>query len=302
MKLHRAAALCACIALLAATHYSGTMTPFSVEQKGVMPFHLAAGRDGYLWVASMGYIVRITTAGEFKGGIATPHAGDVADAIASGRDGNIWYAGSANGIARIGRITRNGDLTEYRLPAGSDPLAIAAGPAGIVFNGYPGATLGLLTYAGNISKIAFKTTIDIKSMAYDSSGTLWYAGCNGVGRIIKSHTVRDYPVQGGCSGDPSVSVASDGLVWFSAGGRIGYVDTSGKMRLFKPLYAPSSMTAAPDGNLWFVNHSANLITRLTPQGAASQFATTFGDAPGDIAVGPDGNLWVCGVRKMLRIT
>jgi len=31
---------------------------------------------------------------------------------------------------------------------------------------------------------------------------------------------------------------------------IGYVYASGKMCLFKPLYAPTSMTAAPDGNLW----------------------------------------------------
>jgi len=74
------------------------------------------------------------------------------------------------------------------------------------------------------------------------------------------------------------------------------------MRLFKPLYAATSMTAAPDGNLWFVNRQANLLRRFTPQGAVSDFPTAFGDSPGDIAVGPDGNLWVCGTTKIVRIT
>jgi virginiamycin B lyase len=302
MNLYRMGILCATIVLLAVTSFRGTMTPFSVQQQGVMPFHLTAGRDGYLWVVSMGYIVRITTAGKFAGGIATPHAADVADAIVTGRDGNIWFSEEASGVARIGRITPTGELTEYVLPPGSSPIALAAGPDGIAFVGHPTATLGLVTYAGKVSALAFKTNITINSIAYDSRESLWYAGCDGVGRLTRSHVARDYPVEGGCNGDAGVSVARGGLAWFSAGGHIGYVDVSGKMRLFKPLYAPTSMTAAPDGNLWFVNRQANVITRMTPQGTVSRFPTTFGDSPGDIAVGPDGNLWVCGTTKIVRIT
>ena len=301
MNIYRAGALCASIVLLAATSYSGTMTPFE-PSKTMVPFHLAAGRDGYLWVASFGYIVRVTTAGEFKGAIPTPNADDTADAIVAGRDGNIWFAETGKNVARIGRITPGGELTEYRLPPQTTVLAMAAGPAGIVFAGPPNAQLGLVSYTGKISTIDFKTKLGIKSLAYDSSGTLWYAGCDGVGRLTSSHAVRDYPVEGGCNGNAGVSAGRDGLVWFSAAGHIGYVDASGKMRLFKPLYAPTSMTAAPDGNLWFANYHGNLITRMTPQGTVSRFPTTFGDSPGDIAVGPDGNLWVCGSRKIVRIT
>lgn len=302
MSLYRVGTLCAAIVLCAATSYRGTMTPFSVQQQGIMPFHLASGRDGYLWVAAMGYIARVTTAGKLAGAVATPHAGDVADAIVAGRDGNIWIAEDANSVARIGRITPSGNLTEYLLPPDSNPIALAAGPDGIAFVGHPTATLGFITYKGTVSAIDFKTQIDIKSIAYDSSGSLWYAGCDGVGRLARSHAVRDYLVEGRCSGQAGVSVSSDGLAWFSAGGHIGYVGASGTMRLFKPLYTPTSMTAAPDGNLWFVNRQANLIRRITPQGTVSTFPTTFGDSPGDIAVGPDGNLWVCGTSKIVRIT
>ena len=302
MSFYRACALCATIALLSATGYRGTMTPFSVERQGIMPFHLTSGRDGHLWVASIGYIARMTTAGAFSGAVATPHAADVADAIVAGRDGNIWFSEDANHVARIGRITPTGKLTEYTLPPDSNPTALAAGPDGIVFAGHPTATLGLVSYTGKISAIHFKTNIDIKSIAYDSSGTLWYAGCDGVGRLTRSHAVRDYLVEGGCNGEAGVSVARGAVAWFSAGGYIGYVEASGKMRLFKPLFAPTSMTAAPDGNLWFVNSHSNLITRITPQGTVSRFPTKFGDSPGDIAVGPDGNLWVCGTNKIVRIT
>ena len=302
MSFHRAGALCATIVLLAATAYRGTMTAFSVERQGIMPFHMTSGPDGYLWVASLGYIVRITTAGKVAGGIATPHAADAADAIVAGRDGNIWFAEEASGVARIGRITPTGRLTEYVLPPDSHPVALAAGPSGIAFVAYPTATVGLVSYTGKVSALDFTTSINITSLAYDSSGSLWYAGCDGVGRLTRSHAVRDYPVEGGCNGEAGVSVGRGGLAWFSAGGHIGYVDASGKMRLFKPLYAPTSMTAAPDGNFWFVNRQANLISRMTPQGAVSRFPTTFGDSPGDIAVGPDGNLWVCGTTKIVRIT
>lgn len=302
MSFYRVVTLCAAVALLAATSYRGTMTPVSVQRQNIMPFHLTSGPDGDLWVASMGYIVRMTTAGKIAGAVATPHAADVADAIVAGRDGNIWFAESANGVARIGRITSAGKLTEYVLPPDSNPTALAAGSNGIAFVGHPTATLGFISYKGNVSAIHFKTDIDIKSIEYDSSGSLWYAGCDGVGRLTRSQAVRDYLVEGGCSGQAGVSVGSDGLVWFSAGGHIGYVDASGKMRLFKSLYAPTSMTAAPDGNLWFVNRQANLIRRITPQGTISRFPTTFGDSPGDISVGPDGNLWVCGTTKIVRIT
>ncbi len=228
MNVYRAGALCAAVVLLAATSYQGTMTPFSVERQNVMP-------------VSMGHVVRITAAGAVAGAIAAPHAGDVADAIVAGRDGNIWFSENANDVARIGRLTPTGKLTEYTLPRGSNPFALAAGPDGIVLTGHPTATSGLLSYTGKIAAIAFKTNLDIKSIAYDSSGTLWYAGCDGVGRLTRSHAVRDYLVEGGCNGQASVSVGRAGVTWFSAGGYIGYVDSSGKMHLFKPLFAPTSV-------------------------------------------------------------
>ena len=262
MSFYRAGALCASIVLFAATSYRGTMTPFSIQRQGIVPFHLTSGSDGYLLVASMGYIVRMTTAGRFVGAVATPHAADVADAIVAGRDGNIWFAEDANGVARIGRITPTGKLTEYALPPDSSPIALAAGPDGIAFVGHSTPRLGLVSYMGKVSAIDFKTDIDIKSVAYDSSGSLWYAGCErcrAVSDTLKAIRFGTIWSRAGAMVRRACRLRAAAWQWFSAGATSATSDVSGEMRSVRAVvYDPHAMTAAPDGNLWFVNHGPTL--------------------------------------------
>ncbi|MEC5257940.1 Virginiamycin B lyase, partial [Bacillus paralicheniformis] len=48
--------------------------------------------------------------------------------ITPGGDGTLWF--TEWGAGQIGRITVNGDITEYPIPtADSEPHGIAAGPA-----------------------------------------------------------------------------------------------------------------------------------------------------------------------------
>jgi hypothetical protein len=56
---------------------------------------------------------------------------------------------------------------------------------------------------------------------------------------------------------------------------------------------PGSITAGPDGNLWFTEYWGNRIGRITPAGVITEFSTgLFAHAqPPDITAGPDGNLW-----------
>jgi len=65
---------------------------------------------------------------------------------------------------------------------------------------------------------------------------------------------------------------------------------------------PRSITAGPDGNLWFTESLANRIGRITPDGAITEFSAGLTDkvtspgseypaSPSDITAGPDGNLW-----------
>ena len=299
----RVGILCATIVLVSATRAAGTMTVFSFEKQNVTLNAIVSGHDGYLWVTQLdGYVARLTTAGAFKGAIPTPNASENSDSIVAGRDGNIWFSEWDKKLTRLGRITPRGDLTEYVLPGVINPIALVATPEGIVYNGDLNNTLGRISYAGKHSAINFTTKIHINALAYDSNGTLWYAGCTGVGYLTRRHVSRDYYVEGGCNGIAGVAVTPNGVTWFSAAGYIGYIDAVRKMRLFKPLYAPTSMAAAPDGSLWFANSQGNLIARITQQGSVTRFRTTFGESPGAMAVGPDGNLWVCGADRLLRIT
>src|SRR5213083_2941403 len=68
--------------------------------------------------------------------------------------------------------------------------------------------------------------------------------------------------------------------------------------------APGSITAGPDGNLWFTEEAGNKIGRISPSGAFGEFSLAAGASPGGIVTGPDGNLWFTeqGANKIGRMT
>src|SRR5450432_3836757 len=57
--------------------------------------------------------------------------------------------------------------------------------------------------------------------------------------------------------------------------------------------SPDSITAGPDGNLWFTEFNANQIGRITPAGVVTEFSAgiTAGSGPEFVTGGPDGNVW-----------
>jgi hypothetical protein len=56
--------------------------------------------------------------------------------------------------------------------------------------------------------------------------------------------------------------------------------------------SPSSISAGPDGNLWFTEPDANEIGRITPAGQITLFnVPTSGSQPTGIVAGPNGNIW-----------
>lgn len=70
--------------------------------------------------------------------------------------------------------------------------------------------------------------------------------------------------------------------------------------------APQSITAGPDGNLWFTESASNKIGRITPAGVVTEFSNglSAGANPWGITSGPDGNLWFTerSTSKIGRIT
>jgi virginiamycin B lyase len=127
-----------------------------------------------------------------------------------------------------------------------------------------------------------------------------------------------------------VTKGPDGNVWYAAqvfnrktgveAGEIGRVTPSGEVKTFRLPLPPKStgkrvsgsfqpkgglladsVTAGPDGNVWFTDHQTNGVSavgKITPTGKITQYAipTTPKNAKvpaiaTSIAEGPDGNLW-----------
>jgi virginiamycin B lyase len=115
----------------------GRITEFATPSPDSGPRALAAGPDGNIWFSEyrVNRIGRITPQGhitEFP--MPRPNSGP-AD-ITAGADGAMWFvelSGGMDGVRtdgnRVGRITMDGVITEYPMPAASDSaINIAIGP------------------------------------------------------------------------------------------------------------------------------------------------------------------------------
>jgi streptogramin lyase len=116
---------------------AGVITEFIIPTPDSGPRALAAGPDGNIWFSEFraGKIGRITPRGEITE-FSLPRANSGPGDITAGADGAMWFvelSGTMDGMqpdgARLGRITMDGRVTEFEMPAKSpSPINIAVGP------------------------------------------------------------------------------------------------------------------------------------------------------------------------------
>jgi len=233
--------------------------------------------------------------------------------LTEGPDGAMWFT-TGCGYApcpyvdhpTIGRITRDGAITEYELPLPTPSLShegygITTGPDGALWFGeFQGHQIGRMTTAGVLTEYPLGAIEDPYEITAGPDGALWFTEPNpggyGVGRISITGAATLYPF--GTSYDPLDIVAgADGALWFSnlnSNKGIGRISTNG-LATFFPLSGacPSSfgIAAGSDGALWFTC-GTNSIGRMTTSGAATTYSIpTPNSQPIYIAAGPDGALW-----------
>src|SRR5215471_8241531 len=108
----------------------------------------------------------------------------------------------------------------------------------------------------------------------------------------------EFPLLNPNSGPTTVSIAPDGLLWFteSSGNRIGRMAQDGsrlvEFALPHPGSAPRIITIGSDGNFWFSEHLGNRMGRITKDGTITEFEIpTPNSQPRATALGADGNVW-----------
>src|SRR5262245_61422081 len=126
------------------------------------------------------------------------------------------------------------------------------------------------------------------------------------GPIINSHganpslSLVQYPLPASNSLPSSITAGPDGNMWFTEQSAIGRISLNGALTEF-PVAGASNIVAGPDGNLWFTEPSA--IGQITPAGQITEFPLpNIGFSPTDITGNLDGNLWFCFGTNICRIT
>jgi streptogramin lyase len=214
--------------------------------------------------------------------------------VTAGPDGNMWFVN--RGKSKVGKITTSGTITEYSLPtspAPSWPAAITAGPDGKLWFVNSGTDkVGKITTSGTITEYSLPAGSDPTDI--DALGSdLWFTNSTTkkIGKITTSGTITEYAV-----GVPphSITAGPDGNVWFASLSKIGKITTSGTLLAEYSLPGESDtndITAGPDGNLWFVNWGTDKIGKITTSGTITEYSLPAGSGPTGIVSGPGEYLW-----------
>jgi streptogramin lyase len=219
-------------------------------------------------------------------------------AIADGSDGNRWFTmGSEFLPATIGRITPEGDLTEFGPACDSCILTdIAQGPDDILYFTSNDPDLGRITTSGEfLASVPMPNSNALAGDIAVHGNEVWITDFNGdnLWRYdIGSGTFTQFPV----SEPHDVAVDAAGIVWFTAPlePAIGRLDPqTGAVAPMPTAGLPRQIAIARDGMVWFTERfTPQAVGRLDPAtNAVTEFPVTPGVGPEGIAASPDGSMW-----------
>ena len=234
-------------------------------------------------------------------------AGTRPEAMVSGPDGNLWFAGIqylGTGFADVvGKVTPTGKRTEFQVGTHSDNLGlsdIAVGPDGNLWfteGGRP--KVGRITTAGQITEFNLPTPdASPASIVSGPDGNLWFTEWRGgnVSRITPSGAVTEFPLVGG-RGSSGIAAGADGSLWITepGAGMIVRFGTDGttqtRFRLPEPAGYPGDIVAGPDGALWFGKQRGAALGRITTAGELTELPVSSGRQTFALSSGPFGDVW-----------
>jgi virginiamycin B lyase len=204
--------------------------------------------------------------------------------ITTGPDGNLWFTECSIQKDSIGRITPDGEITEFRTfgDGFSAPYDITTGPDGHIWFTEPW---------GHYADFVEEMTVD-------------------------GAQVGVYYARGDCVNEEGcwprgITVGSDGNLWMAdSSGRDVWGLTPDGEYINTPYPMPFGggyLTSGPGGHLWLAGYAdaADGLSRMTLGGQFREFRPLPAGPPTDVEVGPDRqSLWVTSSsgNAIVRIT
>lgn len=209
---------------------TGDVTKFPTESNDPGTESITTGPDGNLWftefstsrigkLAPSGAVTEYTT--------ITPDARP--RGIAAGPDGNLWFAETNRPRVGIGRISPQGQQTDFVLAGGASDAApndVAAGPDGNVwFTRWTPGGLGHISPSGEFVTVALPQGSAPNSVVTGPDGNVWFtdSGKNAIARISVAGSIREFPLPRRVPGMNGITVGGDGRIWFVEGDHIASI-------------------------------------------------------------------------------
>ena len=127
----------------------------------------------------------------------------------------MWFSEIDEGYGRdaIGRMTANGQYTDWPLPAATDPHSIVAGPdRAMWFTERTG--IGRITASGTVTNFPFQSGGRPDDIISGPDGALWFTTGTRVGRITPAGRINSWSIPGARSLS-SIAAAADGGYWLA---------------------------------------------------------------------------------------
>jgi streptogramin lyase len=244
----------------------------------------------------------------FNVAIYSPAAGPATSSqfygIATGSDGNLWFAAGGSGPGSIVKMNTEGQMEAYALPAGipRTPAWVTLGPDGAIWfteastnggNGIP--QLGRIDTQGNITEFALPPNDSPAGIATGSDGNLWYVASvyptpssNPVGALRAfsptTHTIVASVLNAqllGVQGGPANSIVTnphDGSLILSGGGPVLRVFPGASPTVTTAFTLPTGLgcgaaALGTDGNMYFQCSSSNTPAVLAQVSEATYAVT-----------------------------
>ncbi|OAF05879.1 hypothetical protein AYJ54_02465 [Bradyrhizobium centrolobii] len=260
----------------------GRITELPIKRDGIL-HSITTGPDGALWFTEFTSkkIGRIPT-------IATPENPLLTEftvpesatplGITTGPDGALWFTEKAGG--KIGRITTTGEVTEFTIPAAKCG-EITTGPDGALWFTFFRGKIGRITTAGEVTEFPIPPANSSPGgITTGPDGALWFTESVGgkIERITTDGKLTEFDLPNPNAQPWGITTGPDGALWFTEascvrqpgprcvlGNKVGRITTTGLVTEF-PIPSdgsgPHSITAGPDGALWFTEYYGNRVGRL----------------------------------------